>query len=140
MSFTQQWFHCEAAVDQCAEIAGALEPTYTPTNADFGQRLRLRVTGTDDNGSSAADSAIVGPVAVQPGTPIVPDLRDLPIAQARATAATLGLRVRSVVSRRSPSSCPQRVVSQSLVAGSPVTPGASLTLTITPPLQFLCRQ
>jgi hypothetical protein len=141
VSFTQQWFRCEADVDQCAEIAGALEPTYTPTNTDFGQRLRVRVTGTDDNGSSAADSAIVGPVAVQPGSPIVPNLRDLPITQARAATATLGLTVTTVVSRRSQPSCPQRVVDQSLDAGSPATPGESLSLTITPPVPFIrCRQ
>jgi PKD repeat protein/glucose/arabinose dehydrogenase len=48
--------HYAAAGQTCSEISDASEPTYTPTAADVGSRLRVEVTATNAAGFASASS------------------------------------------------------------------------------------
>jgi hypothetical protein len=47
-----QWLACNAAGANCAAIAGATGPTFTPTAAQVSKRIRFQVTGTNGSGST----------------------------------------------------------------------------------------
>jgi hypothetical protein len=72
-TFADQWERCDASGASCADIAGATTPTYNVTAADVGHTLRVRVTGTDPDGSVPAISA---PSAVT--IPAAPRWKSLP--------------------------------------------------------------
>ena len=57
-----QWQGCNAEGQECADISGATEPQYVPSEGDVGRTLRLRVGASDDAGSVTALSSPVGPV------------------------------------------------------------------------------
>jgi hypothetical protein len=57
LTFAYRWRRCDSAGSNCADIANATASTYTLTVADFGSRLRSRVTATNADGSAQADSA-----------------------------------------------------------------------------------
>lgn len=86
--FRPQWYRCiraGAAVNQytsvavpsgCSAISGATELTYTPTTADRGRFLRMRIGGTGDGGqlfSFSKTTAVIGtaPVSRTSAPPIV---------------------------------------------------------------------
>ena len=52
-SYAYQWELCDAAGANCSDINGATDFTYTPTPDDAGATLRVEVTATNNNGSSA---------------------------------------------------------------------------------------
>jgi hypothetical protein len=56
-STSRQWRRCDSAGNNCVDIAGATGLSYVPVLADKGSTLRLRVTATNVNGSTSADSA-----------------------------------------------------------------------------------
>ena len=51
MSFAYAWGRCDANYNSCGLISGAASQTYTPTGADVGYHLYLRVTATNVAGS-----------------------------------------------------------------------------------------
>ena len=60
-SFEFQWTRCPAAggaadASNCAAIGGATTENYVPGNRDLGKRLRVRVTASNDDGSTTAAS------------------------------------------------------------------------------------
>lgn len=57
ITYAYQWF------DDGVAISGATSSTYTLQAAEEGGNITCRVTATDDNGSTAATSNSVGPVA-----------------------------------------------------------------------------
>jgi hypothetical protein len=61
--FTYRWLRCNPAGNNCVEIPGADQQTYTVQAADVGDSLRVRVTGTNPSGSTPAQSAATSPVA-----------------------------------------------------------------------------
>lgn len=65
-SFTYQWLRCDAFAEDCTDIPGAVETTYTVAAADAGHVLEARVTATNASGSAAALSNPLGPVAGNP--------------------------------------------------------------------------
>ncbi len=56
-SFTYQWRRCDAAGNNCADIAGATASTYTLGALDVSGTARVVVTGTNTAGNSASTSA-----------------------------------------------------------------------------------
>src|SRR4029078_4904968 len=61
ITFSYQWVRCgadggRADASNCATIAGATTTRYTLASADVGQRLRVKVTGRNSQGSATAAS------------------------------------------------------------------------------------
>lgn len=61
-----QWLRCGSHVDDCVDIPGATEETYTVAAADVGHVLAARVTATNAAGSAIAVSNALGPVTGRP--------------------------------------------------------------------------
>jgi hypothetical protein len=54
--FAFQWLRCGPGGGSCVAIAGATNQSYTLTSSDLGRRIRVRVTASNKDGSSSADS------------------------------------------------------------------------------------
>ncbi|HEY2354600.1 MAG TPA: GH25 family lysozyme [Gaiellaceae bacterium] len=68
LAFTYQWRQCDAAGENCVDIAGATHEKYTPTSADVGHSLIVRVTAATSTATRNASAPAT--VAVSPaGTP-----------------------------------------------------------------------
>jgi hypothetical protein len=55
-SFAYQWLRCNAGGNACANVANGTQRTYTLVGADAGRTMRVRVTATNADGSSSAES------------------------------------------------------------------------------------
>ena len=65
-SFAYQWLRCNGGGNSCASVANGTQKTYTLVGADAGHTIRARVTATNADGSSSAESAqtdLVAPAA-----------------------------------------------------------------------------
>jgi hypothetical protein len=88
-SFSHSWLSCDAAGESCTSIDGAGAATYTPTTADVGRRLRVRVTATQGR-SVSSDSEPSAIVTARPGQPGGgPGDRTAPKATLRLARTTL---------------------------------------------------
>jgi fibronectin type 3 domain-containing protein len=56
ISFAYQWESCDQNGDNCSDILGATQQTYTLTILDVGNTVRMEVTATNTAGSSTASS------------------------------------------------------------------------------------
>jgi hypothetical protein len=56
-SFAYQWLRCNGGGNNCASVANGTQKTYTLVGADAGNTMRVRVTATNADGSSSAQSA-----------------------------------------------------------------------------------
>ena len=64
-SFAYQWLRCNGGGNSCDNVANATQQTHTLVVADAGSTMRVRVTATNADGSSSAQSeqtAVVAPV------------------------------------------------------------------------------
>ncbi|MFL5929771.1 MAG: DNRLRE domain-containing protein, partial [Gaiellaceae bacterium] len=66
ISYAYQWRRCDSAGSSCADVAGAINATYTLTGADVGSTLRVAVTASNSAGSSGATSTQTAVVASAP--------------------------------------------------------------------------
>jgi hypothetical protein len=66
-SYSYQWQRSRSGGGSWAKIAGATRSSYALTAADVGARIDVIVTATNSNGTAAAASGPVGPVAAAPG-------------------------------------------------------------------------
>ena len=67
----RQWQRCAStSPSSCSDIAGATGPTYVVQEADEGDRIRLRVTATNDQGSNTAHSAMTNVVTAGNSAPV----------------------------------------------------------------------
>ena len=62
ISYEYQWQRCNEEGEECADIAGATEATYTPGIEDLGARLLVVVTAVNGAGSATASSEPTDPV------------------------------------------------------------------------------
>jgi hypothetical protein len=62
-SFAYQWLRCNGGGNNCVSVANGTQKTYTLVGADAGHTIRVRVTATNADGSSSAESAQTDPVA-----------------------------------------------------------------------------
>ena len=66
VTFTYQWESCDSLGEGCVAIAGATEPTYAPQISEVGGTLRVVVTATAINYTSATSSSAPTGV-IEPG-------------------------------------------------------------------------
>jgi hypothetical protein len=69
-SFSYQWVRCNAGGNACAPVANGTSRTYTLVGADAGRTIRVRVTATNADGSTTAESAqtaVITPAASTEG-------------------------------------------------------------------------
>ena len=82
ITYSFQWLRCNASGDDCSEISGATDNTYTVVQADVGRTLRVRVTARNDAGQR---SAISNPTAqVGSGQPAPPPTGTIPASSLQA--------------------------------------------------------
>jgi hypothetical protein len=55
-SFAYQWLRCNGGGNACGPVANGTQSTYTLVTADAGRTMRVRVTATNADGSTAAQS------------------------------------------------------------------------------------
>lgn len=139
ITFTYQWQRCDTNGGSCSAIGGANEKTYALKNPDEGNTIRVRVTATNRDGSTArttpptavvADRAVAPPPPAATGCPragtgpvtvasVTPPARLLidgqTISPSPIGRATPGLTVRLHVS-----ACGGRAVQGALVYGAAV--------------------
>jgi RHS repeat-associated protein len=69
VTYGYQWERCSSSGGECAPIAGAANPNYTPVEADAGHTLTATVTAVNGDGSVVATSAVSGLVSAS-GAPL----------------------------------------------------------------------
>ena len=62
-SFAYQWLRCNGGGNSCVNVANGTQKTYTLVGADAGHTMRVKVTATNTDGSSSAQSAQTSAVA-----------------------------------------------------------------------------
>jgi hypothetical protein len=62
-SFAYQWLRCNGGGNSCVAVANGTQQTYTLVGADAGHTMRVKVTATNADGSSSAQSAQTAVVA-----------------------------------------------------------------------------
>ncbi len=68
MTYAYQWEQCDTQGNNCQLIAGAQNPSYTPTPADIGHTLRVIVSASDSDGTTPALSTATSTVLSEQGT------------------------------------------------------------------------
>jgi hypothetical protein len=128
ISYAYQWLRCNRNGNACAAIGGARERTYTLRGGDIGSTIRVRVTATNPDGSTAATSGPTGvvtrsipsPTGCPSGTgpvnvaTVSPPARLLIDGQ-NATPVPLGRSTQTVTARFHVSACGGRAVQGALV-------------------------
>src|SRR4051794_2711092 len=66
-SFSYVWLRCQKEGKKCSAIPSATAKTYVLAAADEKQTIRVRVTATNADGSTAAESKQTGAVGAAPG-------------------------------------------------------------------------
>jgi hypothetical protein len=69
-TFAYQWSQCDVNGQNCNQIAGATNPTYTIPAGAAGSTLEVTVTGMTSAGSASASSAATGTVQAAPSAPV----------------------------------------------------------------------
>ncbi|MGA8744855.1 MAG: LamG-like jellyroll fold domain-containing protein [Solirubrobacterales bacterium] len=64
-----QWELCDASGEECEGISGATESEFEPPTEDVGSTVRLKVTATNESGSTTGTSAATEPIASAAGPP-----------------------------------------------------------------------
>jgi NHL repeat len=70
--FRYQWRRCDGSFNNCADIPGATSPSYTLTDADIQQTVRLRVVAVNVGGNSEPADSDPSQV-VRPHPPLAAD-------------------------------------------------------------------
>ena len=104
-SYAYRWERCSTATSECAVITGATAQRYTVTATDAGRYLRVGVTATNLNGTSARaySPTIADGDTVTPGggtaTPTAPDSYSGPAALGLDTLLSTRATSRTIVTR-----------------------------------------
>lgn len=138
ITFAYQWQRCDKDGGSCSAIGGANEKTYVLKNPDEGNTIRVRVTATNRDGSTArtttptavvADKAVTPPPPTGTGCPagtgpvavasIAPPARLLIDGQS-ISPSPVGGSTRTLTVRFHISACGGRAVQGALVYGTAV--------------------
>ncbi len=141
ITYTYQWQRCDKDGGSCAAIGGANEKTYQLRNPDEGNTLRVRVTATNRDGSTArttTPTAVVADRTPGPGPAPPPAASGCPGGSGPVSVASIapparllidgqsispspvGGSTRSVTVRFHVSACGGRAIQGALVYGTPV--------------------
>jgi len=129
--YTYLWRRCDEKGGSCSNISGANKQTYTLASPDAGNTLRVRVTGTNTDGSDTATSvptAVVkaAPAAPATGCPNDKSTKPIPIADVSSPAhllldkqsispAVIGGSTKDLTVRFHVSACSNRSIQGALV-------------------------
>ena len=64
ITYAFQWIHCNNKGEACSEISGANKIQYTPTVAEIGKELKVKVTAKNIAGAVATESAATIPIVL----------------------------------------------------------------------------
>jgi fibronectin type 3 domain-containing protein len=90
ISYANHWQSCSSLGLGCMDLTGAVSASYTLAAADVGTTVRVRVTATNELGSSEAVSKVSGVVTDAAGTPPTGHVDQLPFASATVIASGTG--------------------------------------------------
>ncbi|HVU78522.1 MAG TPA: hypothetical protein VHC67_13145 [Gaiellaceae bacterium] len=68
VTYTFQWYRCDAGAAHCSSIHGATKSTYTQVAKDVGQTIGLTVRARDSTGTAEAYAGVTGLVAAASST------------------------------------------------------------------------
>ena len=88
-SYAYKWELCNAAGANCGDIGGAVDSTYTPTADEDGSTLRVKVTATNDNGSSSEIESDATDAISEGPPPSAPENLDSPTISGSAEVGAL---------------------------------------------------
>ena len=91
-SFAYQWLRCNGGGNSCVDAANGTQKTYTLVGTDAGHTMRVRVTATNADGSSSAQSAQTAAIAAAtssaaPKNTLLPTVSGTPKVGQTLTAA-----------------------------------------------------
>ncbi|HUA73886.1 MAG TPA: RHS repeat-associated core domain-containing protein [Solirubrobacteraceae bacterium] len=66
LTYSYQWERCNASGGECAPIAGAVDPGYSPRPSDGEHSIKALVTATNAGGSASSLTSASAPIAVKP--------------------------------------------------------------------------
>lgn len=72
ITYTYQWQQCNAQGQQCANIAGATQQTYTLQQSNIGSTIVVAVSATNNQGTQSAASNATGVVGGVPAGAVIP--------------------------------------------------------------------
>jgi len=107
--YAYQWNRCDGLGGGCNAIAGANGQSYSVATADVGATLRVRVTASNDGGSTSATSAQTAAVAPAPTTGTM-----LPPPLPQSTGATYYVSTSGADTNPGTLSAPWRTVQKAL--------------------------
>ncbi len=89
-SYAYQWQYCETVENQCGDLAGATSSTYTPTAADVGRYIRVRVIAKNAGGETGSTSHITAAISAPTPVNLSPPVLSMstPIAGVSVSAST----------------------------------------------------
>jgi hypothetical protein len=132
ITYTYVWLRCDTKGANCAEIAGANDPSYEVRDADAGKSIRVRVIARNDSGTTSAisDFRVVGSNQPPPTTPPSGSVAvsDLKAAGDRLVVATVVFSPSPVTSRTQPITVRVRVTAR----GNRPVSGAAVFMRATP--------
>jgi hypothetical protein len=138
ITYAYQWLRCNRSGNGCSSISGATSRTYTLRGADVGNTVRVRVTATNPDGSTAATSA---PTAVVTGSG--PGATGCPTGTGPVSVSSLSSPARLTIDGQTLAPRPVGRTTQSLTArfhvsacGGRAVSGALVYVTATPYNQF----
>ena len=85
-SYAYQWEDCDSAGNNCTAIPGATNQTYTLTDSDVGDTIRVQETASNGGDSSPATSAATGVVQAVSSPPTAPSNSSPPVVSGTTTA------------------------------------------------------
>jgi len=88
-TFTYQWRRCDSDGSTCSDIGGASSSSYTLTDDDVGDGVRVAVTGTNTAGSAVAASSQTGAIAaIAPANTSLPTISGTTVSGSTLSATT----------------------------------------------------
>jgi hypothetical protein len=113
ITFTFQWLRCDSGGNNCVELAGQRDDSYTVRDADTGRTMRFRVTAKNSAGSRTSMSVQSGVVS----TGLPPGATKLPNGEISIPATSVPSTERLVVDQVNFSPNPVRSRTTQLAIG-----------------------
>ena len=100
ITFAYRWQRCDRNGGACSNIGGADDKTYTLRNTDVGDTIRVRVTATNRDGSTAR-TTVPSPVVADRATAPPPSTNGCPAGSGPIAVAAISPPARLVIDGQS---------------------------------------